>query len=198
MGCARSVISGESGRGNKLELGDFWIWPKDAGRIKSPFFSLLWECSNCASFDFSKFPSYNCRFRFCCQFCNRSAAAECKDGIFSKECFQKRKSRHSYPSKKSIMFTNLAQHCGPHSQWSHMGMLFYNLIYVTEASCSKASALGEILGVFGFKQHKENLWMAQLWAATYKKWFFGKLLPRLRGDLSNPVIIELIREKHHG
>lgn len=70
---------------------------------------------------------------------------------------RKKKIRHSHPSKKSIMFTNLAQHCGPHSQWSHMGMLLYNLIYVAEASCKQGQCSRRHSGVFGFKQHKENL-----------------------------------------
>lgn len=106
MGCAWSIISGKSGRGDKLELGDFWMWPKDAGRIKTPFFSLPWEHSNCASFDFSKFPFSNSKFLFCCQFSNCSAAAKCKDGIFSKECFKKKKKNQAQPSLQKINYVH--------------------------------------------------------------------------------------------
>lgn len=54
-GMCMVIISGKSGRGEKVELGDFWMGPKDAGRIKNPFFSLLWECSNYARWKFGFF-----------------------------------------------------------------------------------------------------------------------------------------------
>lgn len=165
--CAWSVISGKSGRGDKLELGEFWMWPKDQGGIKSPFFSLLWECSNCA-FDSSKFLS--CNFQFCCQFCNCSAAVECKDDIFSKECFKKKKIGTAIPPKINYVHEFSTALWSTHPMVSHGdALLQFNLCdrsILQQAQCSRRDS-----GVFGFKQHKENLWMAQLWAATYKKWF---------------------------
>lgn len=66
---------------------------------------------------------------------------------------------------------------------------------------SKASAPGDILGRLVLNNTKRICEWHSCELPLIKNDFFffrEKLLPRLRGDLSNPVIIELIREKHHG
>lgn len=82
------------------------------------------------------------------------------------------KTEQAQPSlPKSIMFTNLAQPMVSHGD----APLQFNLCgrsILQQAQCSRRDS-----GVFAFKQHQVNLWMAQLWAATYKKWFLGSCCP---------------------
>lgn len=92
-GMCMVIISGKSGRGEKLELGDSGWDPKMQEELKthSSLCSGNVQIMQDGSLDFSKFPSCNCKFWFCCQFCSCSAAVECKDDIFSKECCKKKK-----------------------------------------------------------------------------------------------------------
>lgn len=57
MGCAWSVMSGKSGRRDKLELGEFWMGPKDAGRIKSPIFVQIMQDEVWTFPNFQLFPA---------------------------------------------------------------------------------------------------------------------------------------------
>lgn len=142
-----------------------------------PLFSPALECLSCVtlSFDSSKF-----------LFCRTADPLKQTWGWFSLKYALKKKSlRHP---QKSVMFTNSAQHC-PHERIcpivSHKDALLEcnvcNRSIMQQAHCCK------ILGCLVLNNTNRICEWHSCKLPLIKNDFW-KLLPRLRGDLSNPVI----------